>query len=278
MIGFNRQTPHPSMRQKVYNSEHTYREQLLALGDMLRQARLSQGRSLQEVAHSTLIRQPLLDALETANMAELPEPVYVRGLLRRYGDALGLDGETLASQYFARPTTRKSTQWRFGLPQPQLRPFHLYGAYILLIAVSVSGLSYLLQRTAPEAAAPPLLDPAAVEQLMPEQTAPQPQTEPAAEPQQPLPLDSPVVVQMELTEQSWVRIVADGQTEFEGILQQGDSRSLSAEQSITIRAGNAGGVVVSHNASTPEAMGKPGTVAERTFSPDETISMNLAGQ
>ncbi|MEO1591856.1 MAG: RodZ domain-containing protein [Cyanobacteria bacterium J06632_22] len=266
------------MRQKVYNSEQDYREQLLALGDMLRQARLSQGRSLQEVAHGTLIRQPLLEALESANMAELPEPVYVRGLLRRYGEALGLDGETLASQYFARPATRKSVpKWRLGLPQPQLRPFHLYGAYILLIAVSVSGLSYLLQRTTPEAAAPPLLDPAAVEQLMPEQTAPQPQTEPAAEPS-PLPLDSPVVVQMELTEQSWVRIVADGQTEFEGILQQGDSRSLSAEQSITIRAGNAGGVVVSYNASAPETMGKPGMVAERTFSPDETISMNLVGQ
>ena len=267
------------MRQKVPTNEQNYTEQLLALGDMLRQARLSQGRSLQEMAHTTLIRQPLLEALETANIAELPEPVYVRGLLRRYGEALGLDGATLASQYFARPTVHKSgPRWRLGLPQPQLRPLHLYSAYILLIAVSVSGLSFLLQRTTPDAAAPPNLDPAAVKQLMPEQSAPQPQTEPTAEPEAPLPLDSPVVVRMELTEQSWVRIVADGQTEFEGILQQGDSRSLSAEQSITIRAGNAGGVVVSHNANTPEAMGQPGMVAERTFSPNEPISMTLTGQ
>ncbi len=267
------------MRQKGYSSEQDYTEQLLALGAMLRQARLAQGKSLQEAAHTTLIRQPLLEALETANLAELPEPVYVRGLLRRYGDALGLDGAMLASQYFARPTARKSgSHWRIGLPQPQLRPFHLYGAYIFLITVSVSGLSYLLQRTTPEAAAPPLLDPAAVEQLMPEQAAPQPEPDPVAEPTPPLPLDSPVVVQMELTEQSWVRIVSDGQTEFEGILQEGESRSLSAEQSITIRAGNAGGVIVSYNANEPEAMGKPGMVAERTFSPSEPISMNLTGQ
>ncbi|MEO0540402.1 MAG: RodZ domain-containing protein [Cyanobacteria bacterium P01_A01_bin.105] len=270
------------MKQRVHSSEQDYqdyREQLLVLGDMLRQARLAQGRSLQDVAHTTLIRQPLLVALETASMDELPEPVYVRGLLRRYGDTLGLDGATLASQYFARPVSRRPRPaWSVGLPQPQLRPYHLYGAYVLLIAVSVSGLSYLLQRTTPEAAAPPILDPAAVEQLMPEQAEPQPPSEPEAEPAPPLPLDSPVVIQMELTEQSWVRIVADGQTEFEGILQQGDSRSLSAEQSITIRAGNAGGVVVSYNANDPEAMGKPGMVAERTFSPDETISMNLSGQ
>ncbi|MEM6350805.1 MAG: RodZ domain-containing protein [Cyanobacteria bacterium P01_D01_bin.14] len=264
------------MRQKVYHSEPEFHEQLLALGEMLRQARLAQGRSIQDVAHATLIRQQLLLAIESGDVSELPEPVYVRGLLRRYGDALGLDGETLSSQYFSRPVSRKPrASWR-GLPQPQLRPFHLYGAYIVLIAVSISGLSYLMRKATPEAAAPPLLDPAAVEQLMPDQTTPATPTTPATEPAPAPFIDSPVVVQLELTEQSWIRIVADGQTEFEGILQQGESRSWSADQSITIRAGNAGGVVVSHNASNPQAMGQPGMVAERTFSPENTISMNLS--
>jgi cytoskeletal protein RodZ len=261
------------MQYKVQTNVHHCQEQLLALGHVLSQARQEQGKSLEEVSRVTLIREKLLFAIETADLAELPETVYVRGLIRRYAEALGLDGETLASQFFTRPTlTDRKPSWKDS-PAAQLRPLHLYGAYVFLIMAAVSSLSYLLQRTTPDTAAQPIIDPAAVEQLMPKQ---QRQPEPPsamATPEAPAPSDQEITVEVELTQQSWVRIVADGKTAFEGILQQGDARAWSAEQSLTIRAGNAGGVVVSYNQGQAEALGAPGSVAERTFRPAGAISM-----
>jgi cytoskeletal protein RodZ len=84
---------------------------------------------------------------------------------------------------------------------------------------------------------------------------------------------SPIKVKMTLTSQSWLRITSDGKTEFEGILQSGDTRLLLADQALTIRAGNAGGVMVSYNNKEAEALGQPGMVREVTYSPGEAISL-----
>ncbi|PSN10962.1 helix-turn-helix domain-containing protein, partial [filamentous cyanobacterium CCP5] len=84
---------------------------------------------------------------------------------------------------------------------------------------------------------------------------------------------SPIQVKMTLTAQSWLRITSDGQTEFEGILQPGDSRLWTADQALTIRAGNAGAVMVSYNDRQAEALGQPGMVREITFSPAEAVSL-----
>ena len=265
------------MKHPAYTSEQRQREQLLEIGEMLRQARQNQGKALREMAQVTLIRQPLLIAIETADLSELPEPVYVRGLIRRYADALDLDGETLSSQYFSRPNLNHSRGRGLRLPVAQLRPLHLYSVYVLLLMASVSGLSYFLKQTAPDIAAPPILDPEAVEQLMPQQA---PATKPpvvttAVEEELSAPTsDSPIVVNVEMVQQSWMRIVVDGTTQFEGILQQGDARSWSAEESLTIRAGNAGGVLVSYNQGESKTMGEPGRVVEQTFRQGEAISLN----
>lgn len=263
------------MKSNAQTNIQHQREQLLEIGHVLCQARQAQGRSLDEVAQNTLIRHRLLAAIEGADLSELPEPIYIRGLIRRYAEALGLDGETLSSQFFTRPiiSTGRGT-WKTS-PAAQLRPLHLYSIYVLLIVTSVTGLSYLLRLNAPETAAQPILDPVAVEQLMPRRNLKaQPASAPATakEPAKPA---SPVVVSVQFTQQSWVRIVADGKVEFEGILQQGDTRDWAAQQSVTIRAGNAGGVLVKHNQSEAKTMGKPGMVAEQTFLPGAAISMGL---
>ncbi|MEM9163765.1 MAG: RodZ domain-containing protein [Cyanobacteria bacterium P01_F01_bin.4] len=263
------------MKQTAPTNLQHQREQLLEIGHVLRQARQARGLSLDEVAQNTLIRQRLLAAIEVAEVAELPEPIYIRGLIRRYAEVLGLDGETLSSQFFTRPIiSTGGSAWK-NSAAAQLRPLHLYSIYVLLIMASVTGLSYLLKINAPETTAQPILDRAEIEQLRPRQDlSAQPASAPAA-PTEPAKPKSPVEVSVQFTQQSWVRIVADGKVEFEGILQQGDARDWSAQQSVTIRAGNAGGVMVKHNQSEARTMGKPGMVSEQTFLPGEAISMGL---
>jgi hypothetical protein len=70
-----------------------------------------------------------------------------------------------------------------------------------------------------------------------------------------------------------MRVTADGSTQFEGILQPGDSRLWTADQALTIRAGNAGAVVVSYNNQQGVPLGQLGTVKEVTYSPDKMLSL-----
>jgi cytoskeletal protein RodZ len=263
------------MKQKARTKEPTaqqlQQEQLSSLGAMLKQARSQQGLSLEAIEKRTLIRQMLLAALEQGKMSELPEPIYIRALLRRYGNALGLDGEMIASQFFTRPVVNPPRGAWQDSPAAQLRPLHLYGAYVLLIMGAVSALSMFLQRSAPDMTAQPILDPAAIAQLMPKQT--QAPAQPAATPAKATPKaqTKPVEVNLVLTGQSWVRVIADGNTEFEAILEQGEQRSWGANQSITVRVGNAGSVMYSYNQSKAEPMGEMGMPEERTFGPKVSL-------
>lgn len=251
------------MKRQGYTSDQQH-DQLLALGSALRDARLASGQTLDEVASRVLVRPRLLLALEEARTNELPEPVYVRGLIRRYGDALGLDGNGLSQYYVAAPTP-KGTGRTWSKDSVQLRPYHLYAAYVALIAISISGLSYMMQRALPEDAAAPIVDSATVEQLAPRRTV-QATPEPAQPVAKPVPKE-PIVLDVEFVQQSWVRVTADGSEAYEGILQQGTERSWTAKETLTIRAGNAGGVVVAYNQEKAKPMGKPGAVVEQTFTP-----------
>jgi cytoskeletal protein RodZ len=73
-------------------------EQLQEIGRQLQQCRQQQSLTLEKLAVKTYIRHSILEAMEKADTKSLPEPVYIQGFLRRYGDALGLNGEALAQQ------------------------------------------------------------------------------------------------------------------------------------------------------------------------------------
>ena len=179
---------------------------------------------------------------------------------------LGLDGDALSKQYVAIPMPKGAGR-HWSREAVQLRPYHLYAAYVALIAISVSGLSYLMQRAIPQNAAEPIVDSATAEQLAPRRATPSAPTPSVGQAETAPAPEAPIVVEVEFVQQSWVRVTADGDQTYEGILQEGTERSWTAKESLTIRAGNAGGVVLAYNQGTAKPMGKPGTVVEQTFKP-----------
>jgi cytoskeletal protein RodZ len=271
-------SPKGLMNKSAPNINQLHREQLVYIGQVLRDAREAAGLSQALLAEKTLIRLSLLNAIEVADISQLPEPVYTRGLIRRYGDSLGLDGEALAIQYFT-PATYKPSRSFWRLPiTPQLRPVHLYVTYVVLIGVAISALSYTLQRMSYQNSTLPVLEgEVAEEAMMPEggpgtddaesPTAPEAPAVPAEV------ADAPVRVTVQLQEQSWLRITTDGDVIFEGIMKEGDSKIWTAEEQLRIRAGNAGGVRVSFNEGNAEVLGQPGMVAEATFPPNNTAQL-----
>jgi hypothetical protein len=72
------------------------------IGSSLREARVRQGLDFPELEQITKIRPKYLRALEDEQFDILPAPTYVRGFLRSYAEALGLDGQPFVDEYNSR--------------------------------------------------------------------------------------------------------------------------------------------------------------------------------
>ncbi len=265
------------MKEQTLQIAKEQAELLAEIGDYLRRLRQHQELSLEDVASMTLIPVRTLSAIEDGNLNRLPEPVYIQGFIRRYADAIGVDGTEFANAFptGTHPKPSKSS-WR-GSIEAQLRPFHLYLLYTLLVLGAISGLSYLMNRSSGQLpryasnsqslAGQPNAQPLGefYGPPVPRQTASSTTTTAKAAIAPPI-SNKPVRVSLTVKgQQSWLRIVVDGKTEFEGMLSQGAQRSWAAEEQVTVRAGDAGAVEVSFNESQPKPLGQPGDVQEKTF-------------
>jgi cytoskeletal protein RodZ len=251
---------------------------LATMGAQLRELRQEQSLAIDTIARQTLIPARLLRAIEDGDLAKLPEPVYVQGFLRRFADYVGLDGCAYAREF---PTGNESfpakPSWR-GSSLMQLRPFHLYLLYIFLVVFSVRGLSESVNsdsRSPDSSISPPQTadnlgeltpTPGAGDVSLPEVspstvTANASSSDPANSPSQ------QVQVGVTLTDESWIQVVADGETTFEGMLSQG-THTWSANRELTVIAGNAGGVMIAVNGDEAQPMGAPGSVEELTVVAD----------
>ena len=260
------------MNKQTLQTNRDQAERLAEMGLQLCELRQQQEISLEQIASKTRIQPRLLEAIEQGRLEDLPESVYIQSFIRQYADAIGLNGVEFASTF---PTSYKlpdyRPSWR-SLPGAQLRPVHLYLIYMLLIVSAVNGLSYFLNRSMrqPELAnvdmkmqptAPTPIGPVNPLQNVAKATAQkQPGTQKA------------VRVGVMLTAQSWVRVVADGKTEFEGVLPEGTQRAWVANQQVVVRAGNAGGVMVSFNDGQSKKLGEPGAIEEMAFPPDPRLA------
>jgi hypothetical protein len=72
------------------------------IGNSLREARLRQQLEFPELEQQTKIRSKYLKALEDEKFDLLPAPTYVKGFLRTYADALGLEGQLYVDEYNSR--------------------------------------------------------------------------------------------------------------------------------------------------------------------------------
>lgn len=235
-------------------------EQLKEIGTHLRQKRQQLSIPIEKVAAETYIRLRLLKALEEGQSEQLPEPVFVQGFIRRYGDVLGLDGTALAKTF---PTNFLAMESNISsqVPTPRTKSVPFYVPCILLAIAAASGLFYLLNK-------PRTVEPVVQQKAV---TRPLPSIPAAPTPARSKPTASvpsvPIQVTVNLKEQSWLRVIGDGKTQFEGILTTGKRQTWTAKKHLTLVAGNAGGVLISFNREKPKLLGARSEVKEVTFTP-----------
>ncbi|XGV95838.1 MAG: helix-turn-helix domain-containing protein [Leptolyngbya sp. BL-A-14] len=251
-------------------------ERLKELGAHLQQFRQKQRISLETVALKTLIPVRLLAAIETGNVEQLPEPVYIQGFIRRYADAIGMNGIELSNAFPAQTNLKAPrASWR-GTVQAQLRPLHLYLIYMALVIGAVSGLSYLLNRSSTPQMTATSFEPSGPNNIARSSSLPTAESKPLETLTPPPQSQKSVRVGLTMTAQSWVRIVIDGKTEFEGVLAEGTQREWEANKQLILRAGNAGGIMVSFNNGAAKRLGEPGAVEEVTFGANTNAAQRSA--
>lgn len=138
-----------------------WEECMRQLGQELLQVRQDRGISLYQLHLQTLVPLHHLQALETGKIDKLPQDIYVRGFIRRLGDALGLDGARMAASLPARvpvnslDSSTKRNASSLGL---SLGPVHFYLGYAVLMVVAVGALLLLSHQATPDSDSSQLRD------------------------------------------------------------------------------------------------------------------------
>ena len=245
-------------------------------GEGFRKARKALGISLDEIAAETRIGTRFLQAIESEEFHRLPGGVFNRGFIRTFAERVGLDADAALSDY-DRLVSPKESDVVQGDARPQHARFDraLYpiavGTLVLLII-----LFYALNRTpdggevntlpqdppAQVSTSPPIV---AAEPIV--AAAPEPLVSPSTAPAPPAPVQLQLVVEMTASEAAWIHVVADGSLAGEEILQPGTTRRFSAQTSLDLTVGNAGGVALRINDKQVRSLGRPGEVRTLTITP-----------
>lgn len=271
------------------------------LGELLRTAREAQEMTLEEVEQALRIRARFLAAFEEGAYENLPGAVQARGFLRNYARFLNLDEEAVLAQFDA-------GQAAFGRRQPRLAPgteraypspfvpameplaerqrrgwgrriavFLGLVVGLLVLAGLCLGGTQLVERVLNTQANQqelsligvlptiPTLTPSAT--FMPSPT-PLPGARVAAGP----PITDRVVLDVNVVQRTWVRVIADGETVFEGILTPGLTIQYVAQQELNIQASNGAGLDAIFNNLPIGLLGLRGEAIDTTFTPDLVLT------
>jgi cytoskeleton protein RodZ len=257
------------------------------IGEQLSTARRALGLSAADAAAALRIRAMFVDALEREDWSTIGEFVYVRGFLKNYARLLGLDPapltEQLAQDY--RPEAFAPRPSAEGFANSGLASARSESALnarfipwvlgsltavatvlVIMVVVSLLGLfSHPSSSVTQPAVAPPQTTPV---------TIPAPSgsgsdvLETGGDAQAP---NGGVNLRLQLTQSSWLSVTVDGKRVVYETLPAGTIRDFHGAREITLRAGNAGGVVANIDGKDLGALGQAGQVEDRRFAANKPV-------
>ena len=248
--------------------------ELASFGEELRREREIRGISLKEIADATKISKRFLEAIERNDHRTLPAPVFTRGFVREYARYLGLSADDMVSRYNQAAAgddrIEQSTHLdrlvephRSAKVQPippaykriDRNVWTLFLIVILLIAASYWAIRHKRESRDAESRAA-LADTATSPAPRPHLAAAAPAPPPAAAPS-----GDVLRLTLELTDDSWVTLEADGRTVVNEELRKGERKTFEAKDKFRFRTiGNAAGVEIAINDVRMPPLGREGEV------------------
>ncbi len=126
----------------------THDPQSTSFGHFLQSARIEKKISIEALAAETRIRVEVLKRLEAEEHDHLPDEVFVKGFIRTYAEAVGVDAEEALERYRSSRTMRDVGRVGPNAGSPQPRRFWLamltsIGAVLLMAGLTLYGYSRL---------------------------------------------------------------------------------------------------------------------------------------
>ncbi len=224
-----------------------------SVGTILKEARLAKGLSIADAEQATSVRARYLEAVENDEYEKTPGEVFLKGIIRNYGNYLGLDGLELVKLYKANhqgvaaeninsagirevEKVRLNIQLkekrdigsgtgRFEMPQLPMKQIAAGLAVVVLLGIGYVAVPKVIEyfKNMPQA----------------EQKQEEVQVNASTAVKPPSVLDK-VQVEMEAKDSCWTEVTADGKEVFVGMLNAKDKRTFEAKDKIVVKYGNIG--------------------------------------
>ncbi|MGM9528696.1 MAG: RodZ domain-containing protein [Phascolarctobacterium sp.] len=243
-----------------------------SVGTLLREARLAKHLSLADAEKATSIRARYLEAIEKDEYEKTPGEVFLKGMLRNYGNFLGLDGLELVHMYKAaaagktkdavkgagiREVDKVKMNIQLKNPRdigsgtgklelPKLPSFDMRQA--------LAGVAVLLVLAGGYFAIPKAIDyfknrPQTVASV-------EKKEEPSAK--KPAVAWDKVQVELEATGDCWLEVQAEGKEIFAGMLRAKDKKTFEAKEKLIVKYGNISVVKIVFNGEPVDLQGQHG--------------------
>lgn len=236
----------------------------MEFGKALKEKRKEKGYSLEYIQEETKIRKFYLEALEKEDFAVLPYKVYAVGFVKKYSRFLELDEKEMVDWFIhlAYPDEEDDDEMVIDGFEKEPKPIpykKIAVAAVFLLAAIWLG-SYLVDILTGNYS--DFVVPQAEEQGANNIPDTQKLIDPGEEKKETTPKAALLI---EANSECWVNIIVDDVEEFTGVILAGTSKYFEGEQSIYIKAGNAGGIELTYNGKRTEPLGSVGAVEEKVF-------------
>ena len=239
----------------------------LSFGCYLKTIRAEKGISLDEVSEETKIRIDNLLLIEKEDHDRLPSEVFVKGFLRAYAQALGIDGGEVVRRYISSLNAYQANEMSeadFAKLTTRFWPNLLLslGAMICIIALSVFAMSVFhspLQtdnQVNTNAGKDNNKTGKRVDNIAPKVNNISELESDLAVKQS----EKSLLLSIITIETTWIKLIIDGRKPKEYSLEPGDRLELEASSGFNLLVGNATGVQLILNDKPIEVLGKRGQV------------------
>jgi len=238
-----------------------------SIGPQLKAARERLGISAVEAAKRLHMRAMFVEALEREEWKTVGEPVYVRGFIRNYARAVGLDASAVVDAFNQSGYAERAAALMddFPLqPRPQFRYPWLLGALSVIALVLVAKVIWTMA-TPSAADHAELRPPPATAMNAPPVCTQVGQNALAVAHAPGSQSQGGVDLRLELTQSCWLSVAVDGKRVVYETLPPGTVKEFHGVREISVRAGNAGGVVATIDGQSLGTLGGPGQVQDRVF-------------
>ncbi|MEV0784357.1 RodZ domain-containing protein [Streptomyces sp. NPDC050423] len=246
-----------------------------SIGRVLQQARIAAGLTVEEVSTSTRVRIPIVHAIEADDFSRCGGDVYARGHIRTLARAVAIDPEPLVSQYDGehggRPApTPAAPLFEAERIRSEPRRPNWTAAMVAAIVAVVGFVGFTFFKggdnspTANQVAEGPTSA----------KTTPKPSASKTADPK-PAPSDSAiaaapqdkVTVKLSASQgKSWISAKDhNGRLLFDGLLQQGQSKTFQDKERVDLVLGDAGSIELFVNGKKVEDRFQPGQVERLSY-------------